>query len=60
MVKSSVSAMPKRRKTPLDPELIKELDDWDRRYREFAPQLAVAIARADDLLRRLRERAARR
>lgn len=54
MVKSNVSAMPKRRKVQIDPELLKQLADLERRMRQTDREIAVAIERAHQVQKRLR------
>ena len=54
MVKSNPSAMPKRRKIQVDPELLRELEDLERRMRETDREIAVTLERAHQLQKRLR------
>lgn len=54
MVKSNVSAMPKRRKIQVDPELLKQIADLERRMRQTDREIEIAIARAEEAQRRLR------
>ena len=56
MVKSEARPMPKRRKVLVDPELLKALEDLERRARESDRRTAEVVARAEQLLARLRER----
>jgi hypothetical protein len=54
MVKSNVSSMPKRRKIQVDPELLKQLADLERRMRETDREIEVTLAKAHELQQRLR------
>lgn len=54
MVKSNVSPMPKRRKIQVDPELLKQLADLERRMRQTDREIEIAMARADEAQRKLR------
>ncbi len=54
MVKSNARPMPKNRKIQVDPELLKALEDLERRIRESDRKTAEVIARADQVLMRLR------
>ena len=56
MVKSNVSAMPKRRKVQVDPELLKQLADLERRMRETDRHIEAALHRANEVQKRLRTR----
>jgi hypothetical protein len=47
--------MPKRRKILVDPELLKKLEDLERRIRESDRRTAEVLAEADRVQRRLRE-----
>jgi len=55
MVKSNVQPMPKRRKILVDPELLKELEDLERRSQETSRKTAEILAQAEQVRRRLRE-----
>jgi hypothetical protein len=55
MVKSSVSAMPKRRKVEVDPQLLKEIEDLRRRMRETDREIEAAIQRAHETQLKLRK-----
>lgn len=55
MVKSVERAMPKRRKIAVDPELLKEIEDLERRMRATDRRIAETMAMADHVQRRLRE-----
>jgi hypothetical protein len=55
VVKSNPSAMTKRRKVQVDPELLKELEDLERRMRETDRKIDADLAMADETLRLLRE-----
>lgn len=55
MVKSNLSAVPKRRKTKVDPELAREIEDLDRRMRETDRKIEADFAEADRVIRLLRE-----
>ena len=52
--------MPKRRKIQVDPELLKALEDLERRSRETDRRTAALLVRLDQLQQRLREQYARR
>ena len=56
MVKSSVGSMPKRRKIviELDPELIKEFEDLQRRMKETDRRIEATLEKAHEAQRRLR------
>jgi len=60
MVKSNVSTMPKRRKIQVDPELLRQLADLERRMRETDREIEAALHRANEVQRRLRARYQRR
>ncbi|MEX2556662.1 MAG: hypothetical protein WEB06_13680 [Actinomycetota bacterium] len=47
--------MPKRRKVQVDPELLKALEDLERRSRESDRRAAEVLARVDQIQKRLRE-----
>jgi hypothetical protein len=47
--------MTKRRKVQVDPELLKELEDLERRMRETDRKIDADLAMADETLRLLRE-----
>jgi hypothetical protein len=55
MVKSNTRAMTKSRKVQVDPELLKKLEDLDRRMRETDRKIEADFAEADEVLRMLRE-----
>ncbi|MGH2728209.1 MAG: hypothetical protein ACRDKS_14670 [Actinomycetota bacterium] len=55
MVESNPSPMPKRRKILVDPELLKELEDLERRSRETDRRTAEVLARVDRIQQQLRE-----
>lgn len=55
MVKSNANPMPKRRKVQVDPELLKALEDLERRSRESDRRAAEVLARVDQIQKRLRE-----
>jgi hypothetical protein len=59
MVKSNVQPMPKRRKIQVDPELLKELEELERRSQENARKSAEVLARSEEVRRRLRQMYAR-
>lgn len=55
MVKSNLSAMPKRKKTAIDRETLrKKLEELDRRAEEDRTRAAEVLARVDEIQRRLR------
>jgi hypothetical protein len=54
MVKSNTTAMPKRRKIQVDPELLKELEDLERRMRQTDREIEAVIARAHEVQQKLR------
>jgi hypothetical protein len=60
MVKSNAQPMPKARKTQVDPELLKKLEDLEQRSRENDRKTAEVLARVDRIQRRLREQYAGR
>jgi hypothetical protein len=47
--------MPRRRKVSVDPELLKEIEELDRRILETTRRNAEILAMADRVQRRLRE-----
>lgn len=55
MVKSNASAMPaKRRKVQVDPELLKELENLERRMRQTDREIERVLRKADEAQRQLR------
>lgn len=54
MVKSTASAMPKRRKIQVDPELLKEIADLERRMRETDREIERTIQRGHEVQAKLR------
>lgn len=55
MVKSNLSAMPKRRKVEVDPQLLKEFEDLQRRMRETDREIDAALEMAHEVQRKLRK-----
>lgn len=54
MVKSNLGAMSKRKKITVDPEILKKLEELDRRAEEDRKKNAEVLAWVDEIQRRLR------
>jgi hypothetical protein len=48
--------MPKTRRVQIDPELLKEIEELERRIRDVKVKNAEAVRRGEQLLERLRKR----
>lgn len=54
MVKSNLRTMPKPKRRVVDPELLKKVEDLERRMAKTDVELAVALARAKEAAHWLR------
>lgn len=60
MVKSKLRTMPKPRRRVVDPELLKKVEDLERRMAKTDVELAVSLARAKEAAHWLRRMTASR